>query len=178
MSTRLVLLGLLRERPLHGYEIKHIIESHMGDWTNIAFGSIYFALKKLTEENLVKEIDSEQQGNRPSRRVYAITDGGREEFLTLLEELWSVPSRDYFPLDIGLFFLNQLPPERRAALVGGRIGGLRTTLSHLEKHREKTLAHPEVPPVSEAIFSHTFYHLRAELAWLEEVEKNIRNGVY
>jgi len=52
MSTRLVILGLLRERPLYGYEIKHVIEDHMGDWTSIAFGSIYFALGKLTEIGL------------------------------------------------------------------------------------------------------------------------------
>jgi DNA-binding PadR family transcriptional regulator len=49
MSTRLVILGLLRERSLHGYEIKHIIQDHMGDWTSIAFGSIYFALKNRRE---------------------------------------------------------------------------------------------------------------------------------
>ena len=49
MSVRLVLLGLLHERPLYGYEIKQIIEEHMGDWTSIAFGSIYFALDKLAE---------------------------------------------------------------------------------------------------------------------------------
>ena len=41
MSTRLVMLGLLRERPLYGYELKHIIEDHMGDWTNIALSLIH-----------------------------------------------------------------------------------------------------------------------------------------
>ncbi len=50
MSTRLVILGFLRERSLHGYEIKQLIEDRMGDWTSIAFGSIYFALSKLAEE--------------------------------------------------------------------------------------------------------------------------------
>ncbi|MBN2626223.1 MAG: PadR family transcriptional regulator [Spirochaetales bacterium] len=178
MSTRLVLLGLLKEKPLHGYEIKHIIESHMGDWTNIAFGSIYFALRKLTEENLVEEVSSEQRGNRPSRRVYCITEEGRNEFMVLLEELWAVPVRDYFPLDVGLFFMNQLPREKRISLIAGRIEGLRQTLKHLEEHRESTLANPLVPPVSDAIFSHTLYHLRAELAWLEGVEKSILEGQY
>jgi len=53
MSVRLVILGLLCDRPLYGYEIKQIIEEHMGDWTSIAFGSIYFALDKLAEEGFV-----------------------------------------------------------------------------------------------------------------------------
>jgi Fe2+ or Zn2+ uptake regulation protein len=56
MSVKLVILGLLRERPLYGYEIKQIIEEHMGDWTSIAFGSIYFALDKLAKEGFVEKV--------------------------------------------------------------------------------------------------------------------------
>ena len=84
MTVRLVILGLLRERPLHGYEIKQIIEEHMGDWTSVAFGSIYFALDKLAEERFVEKIAVEQKGNRPSRSVYQMTAAGRDEFLRLL----------------------------------------------------------------------------------------------
>lgn len=37
--TELAVLGILIRGPLHGYEIKQIIQREMGDWTNIAFGS-------------------------------------------------------------------------------------------------------------------------------------------
>lgn len=77
MSTRLVILGLLRDQHLHGYEIKQIIEEHMGDWTSIAFGSIYFALGKLSEEGLIEKVATEKEGNRPSRSIYQITEGGQ-----------------------------------------------------------------------------------------------------
>jgi len=53
MSTRLVILGLLNERPLYGDEIKQNIEEYMGDGRSIAFGSITFALDKLAEESYV-----------------------------------------------------------------------------------------------------------------------------
>ena len=69
MSVRLVILGLLRENPLYGYEIKQIIEEHMSDWTSIAFGSIYFALDKLAAENFVEKVSVEKEGRRPSRSV-------------------------------------------------------------------------------------------------------------
>ena len=111
MSTRLVILGLLREQPLHGYEIKHIIEEHMGDWTSIAFGSIYFALGKLSEEGLIKMVATEKTGNRPSRSIYQITEAGRAEFLRLLREVWNEPERQYFAIDVGLAFMNALPAE-------------------------------------------------------------------
>ena len=102
MSTPLVILGLLRERPLYGYEIKHIIEDRMGDWTNIAFGSIYYALDKMAEEHLIEKVGTEQEGGRPSRTVYGITAAGREEFLRLLCEVWREVERHTFTFDIGL----------------------------------------------------------------------------
>ena len=84
----MVLLGLLHDRPLYGYEIKQLIEAHMGDWTSIAFGSIYFALDKLAEDGLAEKVAVEQSGSRPSRSVYQITQTGKAEFLRLQQIIW------------------------------------------------------------------------------------------
>jgi hypothetical protein len=68
MTVRLVILGLLRERPLYGYEIKQLVEEHMSDWTSIAFGSIYFALEKLADEKFVEKVEIEQDNKRLTRQ--------------------------------------------------------------------------------------------------------------
>ena len=178
MSTRLVILGLLRDKPLYGYELKHIIEDHMGDWTNIAFGSIYFALKQLAEEGLVAQVGEEREGNRPSRRIYEVTERGRKEFLVLLENLWASMTRDYYPLDIGLFFLRELPAEKRFPLIRERITEYEKSLKYLEAHESVTVENPHVPPEAAAIFSHSRHHIKAELAWLREVEEAVLSGRY
>lgn len=77
MSTRLALLGILRERPLHGYEIKRTIEERMGDWTDIKFGSIYFALGTLERDGAIRRLGTEREGKRPSREIYEITAEGQ-----------------------------------------------------------------------------------------------------
>ena len=165
MSTRLVILGLLRERPLHGYEIKHIIEEHMGDWTSIAFGSIYFALKKLTAEGLVKVAATERTGNRPSRTVYALTEVGREEFLRLLRELWAKAERQFFATDLGLFFMDALPLEEVLEHLQARLDELNRTAEYLQRHQAENMANPHVPRQARFIFDHSQAHLDAELAW-------------
>lgn len=174
MSTRMVVLGLLQDRPLHGYEIKHIVEAHMGDWTSIAFGSIYFALKKLTEEGLIEVSATERTGNRPSRTVYALTDAGREEFLRLLRELWGSLERQYFAIDLGLFFLDALPHEELAGYIDARIEGLQAVLAHLAKHREESLINPHVPGRARFIFDHSRTHLEAELAWTQALQTELQ----
>jgi DNA-binding PadR family transcriptional regulator len=166
MTVRLVILGLLRERPLYGYEIKQIIEEHMSDWTSIAFGSIYFALDKLAEEKFVEKVEVEQEGRRPSRSVYQITATGREEFLRLLRASWQQFEREYFPLDICLFFLDSLPLEEVRNYLQARRSALQTALAYVQEHRAGQLALPEVPALAAAIFDHTLVHTRAELDWV------------
>jgi DNA-binding PadR family transcriptional regulator len=168
MSVRLVLLGLLHDQPLYGYEIKQIIEEHMGDWTSIAFGSIYFALDKLSEEKLVEKVSVEQMGNRPSRIVYQITPAGEEEFLRLLRESWQNIEREYYEVDICLFFLNRLSTGEVKKYLQARLAQLEGSLKYLKSHEETEISNPEIPPQAKAIFSHTRIHLQAEYEWTRD----------
>ena len=169
MTARLVILGLLRQRPLYGYEIKQIIEEHMGDWTSIAFGSIYFALDKLTQEKFVEKAKVEKEGRRPSRSVYRITAAGRKEFLRLLREGWRQVERQFYPLDVCLFFLDSLPLVEVENFLKMRKAALRAALEHVRIHRTEQLALPEVPRLAGAIFDHTLLHTQAELSWVTDL---------
>jgi DNA-binding PadR family transcriptional regulator len=171
MTVRLVLLGLLTDRPLYGYEIKQIIEEHMGDWTSIAFGSIYFALDKLTEEGFVQKVGVEQPGNRPSRSVYEITPAGREEFQRLLRSTWQTVERQYYDLDVCLFFLDRLPREEVRSYLERRKTQLQRSLEYLLSHEQAQLQDPNVPYQAVAIFNHTRVHLQAELEWTIDLLK-------
>lgn len=178
MTVRTVILGLLRQRSLYGYEIKHIIEDHMGDWTSIAFGSIYFALDKLAEEGFIEKINIEQKGKRPSRSVYQITDSGREEFLRLLREGWQQIEQTYYDLDICLFFLNALPLEEIKQYLRVRQASLQEALKHIQSHREEQLANPHVPRLASAIFDHTLVHTQAELNWIIDLLEDLERGQF
>ena len=178
MSVRLVILGLLRQQPLHGYEIKQIIEDEMGDWTSIAFGSIYFALDKLAEEGMIKHIATEQESNRPSRNIYEITKAGQKEFLRLLRETWSSFERQYFALDIGIAFMDALPADEIKGYLNNRINTLASTLQNLDAHQKEQLARAEVPPSAAMIFEHSRTHLATELAWTRDLLAKIDSGKF
>ncbi|HNT77003.1 MAG TPA: PadR family transcriptional regulator [Anaerolineae bacterium] len=178
MTTRLVILGLLRDRPLYGYELKHIIEEHMGDWTAIAFGSIYYALDKLAGEGFVEQVGVEQEGARPARTVYQITETGRAEFLRLLREVWSAFERQYFAIDVGLAFMNALPAEEIKQYLHRRVTMLEEVLQHIQEHQAEQIANPDVPAQARAVFEHSRLHMEAELAWTRDVLQQVEQGVY
>ena len=178
MSTRLVILGLLRQQPLYGYEIKQLIEEHMADWTSIAFGSIYFALDKLAEEALIEKVAVEQQGNRPSRSVYQITPAGQAEFLLLLRSAWKEVEHSYFNLDLGLFFISALPRDEIKGYVQERIKLLERALEYLSRHEQSQLIDADTPAIARAIFSHSVAHTWAELDWTRNLLSGLENGEY
>jgi len=178
LTTRLVILGLLRDRPLYGYELKHIIEEHMGDWTNIAFGSIYYALDKLAGEGFVEQVGVEQEGARPARTVYQITATGRAEFLRLLRAVWTAFERQYFDMDVGLAFMNALPVEEVKQYLRQRVTMLEEVLRRVQEHQAEETAIPDVPPQAQAVFEHSRLHMEAELTWTRSVLQQVEEGNY
>lgn len=76
-SLRHLILGLLTQRPMSGYDIKRVLKSL--DWLvgNPSFGSLYPALHALLKDKLVS-VEVFAQQDKPSRKVYTITDAGRE----------------------------------------------------------------------------------------------------
>lgn len=177
MTVRLVILALLRDKPLYGYEIKQIIEEHMSDWTSIAFGSIYFALNKLSEEGFIEKIQVEQQGKRPSREVYQITEAGREEFKRLLREVWKDLERQYYSIDVGLAFSDALPPEEIRGYMQERVRQLEYILHYLDGHEADELSRENMPPMAKAVFDHSRVHYQAELAWTKDLLNQFEKGI-
>lgn len=85
MALRYSILGLLQYRPMHGYRIKEHIERNFGHMWSINYGQIYPNLKKMHEEGLVSMTEEVCEGEKgPPRKLYAITEKGRQAFLDWL----------------------------------------------------------------------------------------------
>src|SRR5690606_17582992 len=85
MSHRYLILGLLAERPMSGYDIKKHTNSALGTATNASYGTLYPMLHKLLEEGAVEMQEISQQG-RPAKKLYRITDQGRAELQAWLKQ--------------------------------------------------------------------------------------------
>lgn len=77
-SLDLLLMGVLRHGPAHGYAIITELRDRSGGQFDLAEGSIYPALHRLERSGLIASTAEVAQGRR--RRVYALTARGRKEF--------------------------------------------------------------------------------------------------
>ena len=87
-QTDYVILGLLAEQPLSGYQIKKIVDIRFQFFWSESFGQIFPALKSLALAGLVEECPPEHQDGRAVKRrlkigqqsgtVAELLDGARE----------------------------------------------------------------------------------------------------
>src|SRR5207244_162321 len=88
MSIKHAILGLLSKKPLHGYELKAAYEEDLVPATQLNYGQVYTTLERLGRDGLVAH-EVVSQTERPDKKVYALTPGGRRE----LHEWLTTPSR-------------------------------------------------------------------------------------
>lgn len=170
MNVRLFVLGLLRERPQHGYELHRWLERSQTDvWADVLPGSIYHALRQMQKEGFIEVQATEHTGNR-SRSIYSITTTGREAFARFLEEGWQqrLPG---FPVALYtlLTFSQHLPPARLRDVIEQQIVNL---TRELEQWRQGEVAKREaevLPPWGQAMFQNGREHLEADLRLLQRV---------
>src|ERR1700747_111672 len=82
----LVMLSLLAERPMHGYEANATLEDRkIRDWAAVSRPQIYYSLEKLTRLGLIRVSDDGSSSGGPERRVFQTTEAGRERLADALE---------------------------------------------------------------------------------------------
>src|SRR3989338_5720503 len=110
IEQELLLLGLLKEGPKHGYDIKLKIKEILSLFAGVDLKSIYYPLRILEKRGLVAKRISKPT-KRPERMVYFLTPKGETQFNELLTKSLLNFKRPQFSLDLSLYFLNYIEPE-------------------------------------------------------------------
>ena len=134
MNVRTLCLGILSFEEATGYEIKKLsVEGRFSHFIDASFGSIYPALTRLCEEGLV-DVRVEQQEGRPSRKVYSITERGREEFVKSLAE---PPAPDKIKSEFLFVVLCSefMHPEQVEKVIDDRIAWIDQELERMNEFR-------------------------------------------
>jgi len=80
MSVKHAILGLLCQKPMHGYELKNAFDETFGPLWDLNFGQIYTTLERLEKDDFVNQDKVVVQFDRPDKKIYSITKKGQSEF--------------------------------------------------------------------------------------------------
>jgi DNA-binding PadR family transcriptional regulator len=161
MVRQLLLLGVLLGGKMHGYKLNEYIVHTLGPYTDLKRPTAYYTLGKLERDGHVRQ-EVEREGKRPERRVYEITGKGKAHFFDLLRSHLSEFTRTYYIDDVGLAFMDQLPPAEARQLLAEKRGNIVAVLQQFR-------GLPEHGGNWRHLVNHNVAHLEAELSWLDGV---------
>ena len=159
----IVLLSLLAEQPRHGYDLDRVIEQRgYRQWTSLAFSSVYYLLKRLSERGLL-EPDQSSQGRRT---VFRVTEAGRRELRQAAGERVLAPAPPSAGVLPALNAYSRLDDPALAALLAQRAEALLGRLDELRTLRAQVDEEHAL-----AIFDYEILRQEADLAWTRSLLK-------
>jgi DNA-binding PadR family transcriptional regulator len=170
----LAVLGLLKERSMHGYQLKKRLSETLGPLFPVSYGALYPALKRLRAEGAVEEVFPKAEVRR-RKNVYRITPQGERLFDQLVE---SFGEREGVGDDNGfrvrLAFFRYLEPETRIGVLERRRAALTDRLAELKKrfssYRERLDAY------TLSLMRHGMDATERDILWVDDLIKAERRA--
>ena len=183
----LPVLGLLKEKSMHGYELRKQLGAMLGPFWQVSWGSLYPALRRLTKAGAIEKVAEPTPSRRrgrthsakttalggPGRRktVYRITPQGEHVFTSMLEETAAAVDAEHFTLKLAFF--RYLQPETRLALLERRRAYLQEKLAqfkaNLRDYRER------IDSYTLSLQNHGMAATENDIAWIDELIREERS---
>ncbi|MFH1504292.1 MAG: PadR family transcriptional regulator [Candidatus Omnitrophota bacterium] len=169
---KLIILGILKQGPRHGYEIKKIVKDELGVFTSLENKSIYYPLKIMKDRGLIEKHTDREQGG-VLKYIYTITSQGNKEFLNLAMKAFLSQRRPFIDIDIPLYFLPYL--DKKEVFVR-----LRLRKRFLEKVKSWLVnnlgLNEEFLPHQKLLLKHHLNLLNTEESFVEEIIELVKKG--
>jgi DNA-binding PadR family transcriptional regulator len=171
----LVILSLLAERGMHGYQVNLELERRdVRDWAGISRPQVYYSLEKLAAAGMIRAGENDEPSAGPERRVFETTAKGRHALSDALErEDWATQrDRPAFLTWVALSWqartgVFQKQIDRRKIFLESELAREKETLDSILKE----VGHP----YHEAVWMVTLMieQIKTELHWLRKVVKEL-----
>lgn len=168
-----VILGLLKSRPMYGYEMfQHFESGTLGQIVHLEMSQMYAFLKKLERLEYI-EAELESQGPRPPRKIFHLTDAGHDLFQGWLTQPVEKPRDIRILFLIKLYFVQHHHPERLADLIDRQIRACQRFLEHLESLHfadSGSSATNDLAFFDHVVLRSRIHQTRALLDWMRELQ--------
>lgn len=174
MSVRHAILGLLAQKPRHGYELHAAFEAVVGGegtW-EVKPAQIYTTLERLEQARLVTCISDLGEGEEPARRIYALAEAGRQVLSEWLSEgVEPEHQRDEFFVKLIVALASQEGDP--VHLIQSQRRRLYQELHDLTTRREA--CDPQTEMAQILLLDKAIMHLEADLRWLDIAEQRLED---
>jgi DNA-binding PadR family transcriptional regulator len=173
----IAVLALLREGPMHPYEMQRLLRlRHKDEILVLKRGSLYHAIGRLQRDQLIAVRSTSRNGRRPERTTYAITAAGRKEFTRVLRHIIATPRRESSEFMAAMSFLVHLTPAEALPRLEERARHLENQIA--ERSQGLAAASKFVQRINLVETEYLIAILKAELSWVRSLSNEIAKGSF
>ncbi len=181
--SRYIILGLLANKPMSGYDIKNWILNGVGHFWCISYGQIYPALRSFVDDGLAN-FTAGIKNERPEKKVYTITDKGRSIIEKWLREPIDFQSDRYAKLlTVKVYFGAIVGKEVTAKHVAEALDHENKKLQNLLKvHKEMTVYRKQAIEIGDSSYTYRMCTLnegiimvKAQIEWYKNTIELLKN---
>ncbi len=171
----LAVLALLRERPMHPYEILRVLKLRKKDDVLVLKrGSLYHAIRRLAAAKLIVEGETTREGLRPERTTYTLAPAGEAALTEALKALIATPRHEPSTFMGSLSFLVYLTPEEAIHCLERRVQELQREIGVFDERIG--MATPKAGRINVVESEYVRAMRAAELKWVRDLLADIRTG--
>jgi DNA-binding PadR family transcriptional regulator len=171
----LALLALLREGPMHPYEMQRLLrERHKDELLVLKRGSLYHAINRLLSAKLIDVVETGRNGRRPERTTYRITDEGEKALAEWLRQMVAVPKSEASEFMAAMSFLVHLKPKDAIPLLEQRVQWLEKEIAEWDASMNSIVA--RVGRINLIEIEYQQAMRKAEAEWIHGLVAELRSG--
>ncbi|HKF48800.1 MAG TPA: helix-turn-helix transcriptional regulator [Terracidiphilus sp.] len=171
----LAVLALLREGPMHPYQMQSLLRMrHKDEILALKRGSLYHAIARVEKAGLIAIEATGRNGRRPERTIYRITETGKQAMVETLRRMVAEPRRGSSEFMASMSFLVYLPPAEAAEKLAERAQVLESQIAAEVANLSRIATF--LPRIHLIENQYLTAMLEAELAWVRGLEKDLRAG--
>jgi DNA-binding PadR family transcriptional regulator len=167
----LAVLGLLHESAMHGYELRKRLNTLLGTFRALSYGTLYPCLKSLLSVGWIREVNADEAAASPlaarrARIVYELTAEGKEHFQSLVGDPGPAAWEDE-RFDVHFAFFARTDAATRLQILEGRRSRLQ---ERREGVRQSMLRNRErIDQYTLELQKHGLEAVDGEVRWLTEL---------
>lgn len=172
----MAILELLHEKPMHPYEMTQLMRQRRVDYrVKLRPGSLYHTVERLEAQDLIEVVDTQRQGRRPERTVYALTEQGRDTFADQARDMLATPSPEYPQYLVALSAASELAQDDAVDQLKLRVISLKARIAS-DKVITEQLQERGLPRMYWIDYVFTNHQRQSELDWTEQLIGDLESG--
>lgn len=170
----MAILGMLKDSPLHGYELRKRLAEVLGPMRPLSYGSLYPALHRMSARGWLTEVEltpatetsAPPLSGRRARVLYALTADGKQAFANWVNEA-GPEAWDDEGFAAHLAFFSHTESRTRLRILEGRRSRLEERMAHLRDSMTKSAS--RVDAYTLQLQQHGLDGVEREVRWLNEL---------